>query len=588
MNRWTIASSLGEGDYLPSGEYAVNVTGQFLQTHLGTIPFPPGETSALLFPVITRGSAAQPEFAIAGQRASTDTHGAAVWRKSTGWTEDPRLPVGTKPCIFDNLGDLIVNNGAAGAQGYRYVTPQNVVMTGDQTTGPLNGVYEWTDLSLAQDRSFLVGWNAWSPAAIVWDGKHHRLIEVGDAKFLTAHRVGDLVTVTMVKTGYASMIEGTVEEFLALPIYEQPTTPPPDSTPIGPVSPPRPADGQVYDIVAFLTTSPALQPRRGPTHPQHQTQPDATGLFFIIKFGDIIPTGRAYEMYRLDTGGYRHLEDASGSTPMHFTDTRWWPRHMAIGEPFVGQLPWPLVYTAAPTGAYISGQHQEVWDVRDPCRESHRDPVNRKMWLDAAWADFYWGPDLGHLETIRLAYDDTGGFYEPGRFVEVGYYARGAGWCRWEAHHAEIVYANPHGPAIFSDRSLSSRSDFYLVGGPVMTPELTGCVMAIPPDAPPWPSDPTPEPPKGPTVLYVFSSPNSFAVDECKKLDNGDGTLFAQRTKDNLYLSRDSGGNIHWVPTAASDETFILSTDGGALISRNLFPDAKHATFAAIPCKETL
>src|SRR5262249_53875257 len=70
--------------------------------------------------------------------------------------------------------------------------------------------------------------------------------------------------------------------------------------PIGPTTPPRVADGRAYDVRPFLSTDVSLQPRSGPTHPQYQTQPNADGVFFIVKFGDIIPTGRSYEMYGWD------------------------------------------------------------------------------------------------------------------------------------------------------------------------------------------------------------------------------------------------------------------------------------------------
>jgi hypothetical protein len=341
------------------------------------------------------------------------------------------------------------------------------------------------------------------------------------------------------------------------------------------VSQPRAADGQLYDLARFLVPNAARQPRIGPTHAINQIA-GPNGMLYFVKFGNVatLETGRAYEMWAYDDNWIYHLEDASGAPPMSFSDPRMYPRYMRIGEQH----------------AFKTGPHKGIFRQRDShCEVLREDDFDRKMWLHAVWDDWDWGPDLGHLETVMLVYDNTDQAELPGRYVETGYYGDdGASGCRWEAYHAEGVYPNgPQHGAVFPPSALSSRSDFYLLGGPSPSADLTGCVPAVCPHYPPLPT-PEPEPPKGPTVLYVFSSPNSFAVDECKKLDNGDGTLFAQRTKDNLYLSRDSGGNIHWVATAASDETFILSTDGGALISRNLFPDAKHATFAAIPCKETL
>lgn len=304
---------------------------------------------------------------------------------------------------------------------------------------------------------------------------------------------------------------GSRADVQALPLASSFTPPQPDA-PIGPRSDPRAADGRLYDVRAFLTTDQALQPRKGPTHPQHQLQPDADGVFCLVKFGDIIPTGRAYEMYRWDAGGLRHLEDASGSTPMHFTDTRWWPAKMAIGE----------------AHAFVTGEHLSVWDERDPCRETHRDPVNRKMWLHAVYDAWYWGQDLGTRATAMLVYDNTAGFHTSGRFVEVGYYAVGAGWCRWEAYHAEQVYA--HGAAQFPPEAMSSRSDFYLVGGPVMTPELTGCVDPLAPTGQPWDTTPTPVPDIGgfvidPKEIILYKAQKPSVRAGCVTLINQDDTV---------------------------------------------------------------
>lgn len=234
MTRTLVSSSLGEGDCLPTGEFAINVPNDGVATHLGMLPFPPGEPAGLLFPVVTNVGG----FHIAGQCNST-VRGAAVWT-SAGWSDDPRLPVGTKPCIYDNTGVLHVNDGSAGSQGYRYVTPTNYIMTGDQTYAALNGINEWTDLSIAQDRSLMVGQANWTYAVILWDGTNHRLIEETNGRFVTAHRSGDLVSLTYMTPGAAVIIHATVAELLSLPIYEpgDPIPVPPD--PIPTPEPPKP------------------------------------------------------------------------------------------------------------------------------------------------------------------------------------------------------------------------------------------------------------------------------------------------------------------------------------------------------------
>jgi hypothetical protein len=344
VTRLEIASQLGYGDILPTGEYAVNVTGVGLRTHLGLLPFPSGETTGVLFPVIT----ARVGFEISGQRASASTIGAPHYVNGT-WETDTRLPVGTRPCIFDNTGLLHVSQGEVGAQGYRYVTPANVLMTGDQTYAARNGVAEWTDLSILQDGSMLLGWAQWTFALVLWDGAHHRLVDAVDAtaKNVNAHRSGDLISIAYARAAGAVLLQMTVSELLAMPVFE-PT--PPDPQP----QPPEPE----------------------PQPPQPEPQP---------------------------------------------------------------------------------------------------------------------------------------------------------------------------------------------------------------PEPEPQPPQPEPQPPE-PSMLYIYTSVSSFAVEECQKIDNGDGTIAAQRTKDNKFLSRDSGGAVKWSDVVGGDEKFTIV--GKKLLSKNYFPDTAHQTFYLFPFEE--
>jgi hypothetical protein len=113
------------------------------------------------------------------------------------------------------------------------------------------------------------------------------------------------------------------------------------------------------------------------------------------------------------------------------------------------------------------------------------------------------------------------------------------------------------------------------IPSPTPTPKPT------PISTPPAPV-PVPVPaPKGPSVLYIYTSANSLAVEECQRIDNTNGTVSAQRTKDGLYLSRDSGGAVKWASAIGSDEQFSIV--GKGLVSKNYFPDPAHATFYAFP-----
>jgi hypothetical protein len=137
--------------------------------------------------------------------------------------------------------------------------------------------------------------------------------------------------------------------------------------------------------------------------------------------------------------------------------------------------------------AFISGPHEVVHKDRDTCVELFREPINRKMWLYQVFDSYYWGKDLESVPTIVTVYDNTAGIYNPGRHIELGYYAYQCGGVRWEAYRSDLVYRNgPNSKPLFDDVSRTDRSDFYLLGGPNVTPELSPCVQPVPPHFPPY------------------------------------------------------------------------------------------------------
>lgn len=515
MNRQFVPSTQGEGDFLPNGVCAVNVPGQGLvYSGLVTIPFPSGET-ALRYPACyTDGRVAcQPQATVKGAWVLDPV--------TKTWSTDPRIPASPNSQIYDNNGTLFVNELGAnyvGSNGYRYVNPSNAVITGDATYASRNQVAEWIDLSQAQDGSLLVGYADWALACIVWDGTHHRLIEEGDAKRLRAHRSGDAVTLAITKVDGCALISTTAQELLTLPVYEPPTTP--TTPPIGPTTSATPDNGQTHDVVSFLSSDPTLQPRSGPTHPQSQIA-TSNGLQHFVKFGN----PQAYETWAADSNWTYHLEDASGAV-YSFSDQRWWPRNLAIGEKY----------------AFVTGPHEILNRNRTGCAQTSTTPINRKMWLHALYEGWYWGPALGNRRTMMLVYDNTAGFHSADRMVEVYYFGQGAGWCRWEAYRSDIVYAN--GAATFTDAARTAQSDFYLVSGPLVQPQLTGCVPQVCPSYPPLVTPPTPipipplpipTPPQEPSMLYLDSTTITSLLPG-NAVNNGDGTISIQRA-DGLYWS---------------------------------------------------
>ena len=142
MIRTVVASSLGEGDYLPNGDFAVSVPTVGVQTNHGLLPLPPGE-SAVRYPAL------RSDGQIAGQPQNS-VRGAWVWTGSE-WDTDARIPASPNPCIYDNGGVLYVNElgpNYVGSQGYQYVTPSNVIIPGQTTYAPLG---EWWERQSTPD-----------------------------------------------------------------------------------------------------------------------------------------------------------------------------------------------------------------------------------------------------------------------------------------------------------------------------------------------------------------------------------------------------------------------------------------------------
>jgi len=260
---------------------------------------------------------------------------------------------------------------------------------------------------------------------------------------------------------------------------------PPKPVPPGPLSEPRPHDGSLYDLLAFIIGDPDTWPRVGPTHPMHQALGPQPGLFHYVKFGTSLPApyvpGEAYETWAHDEHWIYHLEDAS-SEPYHFSDPRWFPRRMAIGE----------------DRGFDTGWHEIVSTYRVGCAQRRRDHLLRRQWVHAVYDRYYWGEDLGERATAVIVYDPAASQVidgvrvgVPGRNIELGYYALGAGSVRWESYPSTKVYTD--GVARFNEADIEMRSDFYLVGGPALLPKLTGCVPQVCPHLPPW--DPNPQPP---------------------------------------------------------------------------------------------
>lgn len=536
------------GDAHPSGARVLLYPTSHLQTHDRRVEFPEGERWGVLFPRLT---------VVGGFRFGGQCHDGgnlnAEWSPA-GWTPLPTNFQGMSPILYDLAGRRWMNgvDEFVGAGGYRYAfpdgTPGGRRVSADATVG-LDGS-ELSEVSpLGFDGRLWIGQghpDAAKNHAWIWDrgtGKHRLLVEA-PCWFIRVQIDGAMAAVTLpLIAGGVWIIIAPIAAFYDLDTGTMPGAPLP--FPIGPLTPPRSDDGRTYDLASFILGDAGTWPRSGPTHPMHQVV-DPGGLFYYVKFGDVVPSGEAYEMWGYDEHWIYHLEDASGhhSGPYSFLDPRWYPRRMAIGE----------------AHAFDTGPHETVFRNRGTCEPVGREPWRRRMWLEAVYDRFYWGPDLGERATIVIAFDPTAGIHSPGRDIELGYYAHGAGSVRWESYHSEKVYPKGATRAQFTDAARWTRSDFYLKGGPALRPKLTGCVAQVCPHLPPLPTtNPTPPTFPAPTPVPVpvpkedemvaYGTPMlGFQTGDTK--DNGDGTVSVQKpngkwlciTPDGATEERDNPG----------------------------------------------
>lgn len=159
-------------DSLPTGEYGcILPTQKQVQTNLTKLPYPADEP---LWLAITNF----PVFKMIGQGHA----GTGTWEflTPTGWHLLP-ASCGVWPVIYDLVGTYHIAQCAppTGSQGYRYVAPNGNLVTGDATISVRNGLNEWTDLSVTQDGSILVGQGHEGEGACVWAKDALRLLHPG-------------------------------------------------------------------------------------------------------------------------------------------------------------------------------------------------------------------------------------------------------------------------------------------------------------------------------------------------------------------------------------------------------------------------
>ncbi len=240
-----VVASAWYGDHLPSGEWCAIVPTVGVYTHLGNQPvLPPGEPWGVGFVRCTTVNG----FRFAGQAHSTLD--PACWEYDDRWVSYAPPCVGVSPVIYDTEGVLHRSDGSVGSQGYRYVTPQNVIVSGDATYGPFHGLFEYTQL--ADD--LWIGQAAYDGGGVqvlerVGGAKPgdetwvlHQL-ELGDCRFIRANRdadPGEAVALAFTRPGGVVLVSTTMAELRALPPVVTPEPPDPGPEPPDPPEPPEP------------------------------------------------------------------------------------------------------------------------------------------------------------------------------------------------------------------------------------------------------------------------------------------------------------------------------------------------------------
>ncbi len=224
----------------------------------------------------------------------------------------------------------------------------------------------------------------------------------------------------------------------------------------------RITDGTVLDLRTFVFGAPSTFPRTG-AHGMNQVE-TAPGVFALVKFQQ----ARAYELWSVGPNYIHHLEDASdgrrtedlkpGDPPpqtYRFTDTRWMPNVWKVG------------------GSFTLPPHFADFFNRDTGVQLEHRPYDRRMQIVEAWERFDCGPDLGVRRVICVLYDPTGGAHSDQRFVELFYFAEGAGWIGWWPHRSDKVFANG-GQKFDSTTQSEPMKGFYRFGSEATRPALTG------------------------------------------------------------------------------------------------------------------
>jgi hypothetical protein len=207
-----------------------------------------------------------------------------------------------------------------------------------------------------------------------------------------------------------------------------------------PAAPASAASGAEVDVLEYVIGDTALWPRRG-SQAQNQIADGTRPEVCWTKYGN----SRRFECWRWNDQyifhAVDHALDGDSDESYFFTDARWLPRFI------------PASATAAAPWTLDVADNAVVWfDAacrQDPSR-SHGFPYRLRAWIEPQVDG---GADIGVRETLIFEYEP----YDPANVTGVTperfYFARGAGWYRWQHAAAIVLFNRIGGPATKMDRS---------------------------------------------------------------------------------------------------------------------------------------
>lgn len=340
----------------------------------------------------------------------------------------------------------------------------------------------------------------------------------------------------------------------------------------GAVSQPREDGYTVPDLADFFIGDPALFPRTG-THPIHQHLIDGGDLglrLFFMKFGPETGLDR-YEELRLSPNWLHQIVDASNAIMDSRTDTRWFPRTMQVGYDYL----W-----TAPPHDLVSRNRQ--------CQIVGQGGFAIRNGILAAWEQFDCGRDLGIREVICIISDNTNGWHQHDRGIELGWYAKGVGPLCWEYHRSDRVFETD--PPQFNDYTLAynedgsrKRSLYPYLGGPSWTPEISPCPLPMTPETPPVT---VPDFSADVAALFATDAFNLSTKDGCGIFTDAVARLLKSKDARFGHLKKNPGQNQY--DGHAVDAVLYLSDTPGQSVAVDIIfssetPEAKPSWGLDVP-----